>query len=131
MLLFQLVLLLEGLSHELALLPLVHAMHSLLVLPVQRGLLDDHLLVKVLLSLPDEHLSQTLLMLFNAEPLVVVDLGCGNFPLVLGVHVQDRLVDLAKLRLSHFLLELHFSLSLLVRNVAFQVGLSRLVEPLE
>ena len=102
-----------------------------MVLPVQRGLLDDHLLVEVLLSLPDEHLSQTLLMLFNAEPLVVVDLGCGNFPLVLGVHVQDRLVDLAKLRLSHFLLELHFSLSLLVRNVAFQVGLSRLVKPLE
>ena len=62
----QLMLLFECLGDKLALLPLVHKMSSILVFFIKGCLLDDHLLKQIFLGFKDKHLSESLLMLFEA-----------------------------------------------------------------
>ena len=38
-------------------------------------------------------------MLLNAKPLLVIDLGFSDILLLLGVHIEDRLVDCTHLGL--------------------------------
>ena len=61
----QLLLLFQRLSDQLSLLPLVHAMSTLLVFIVKGGLLKDHLLVDVSFGLVNENFTKTFLMLLN------------------------------------------------------------------
>lgn len=62
-------------------------MSTLLVFFVQSGLLHDHFLKQVLLGLEDQHLAQSLLMLFDSEPIFMVHLKLCNFELSLRVQV--------------------------------------------
>ena len=62
-------------------------MRPLLVLLVQGRLFHYHLLEQVLFGLKDEDFAQALLMLLDAEPLVMLDLNLGNFLLTLTMHL--------------------------------------------
>ena len=134
LLLSQLLLLLQSLRDKLALLPLEHSMRPLLVLFVEGGLLNDHLLEQVFLGLEHKHFAKTLLMFFDSQPVLVVDLSLGHVLLLLNVHVKDALVDNAKLRLLNIIFELHMRLhaTLLVSKVLhalrIQVLLGSLVQ---
>ena len=86
-LLSEQLLLLEGLADKLLFFPLVHAMRPLLVLLVQGRLFHDHLLEQVFFGLEDEDFAQALLMLLDAEPLVMLDLSLGDFLLTLAMHL--------------------------------------------
>ena len=134
LLLSELLLLLQSLSDKLALFPLEHTMGTLLILFVQSGLLQDHLLEKVLLSLKDQHFAQTLLMFLDTQPVIVVDLNFGKSSLVLTVQVKHRLVLSTELRLRVRVLvvsEVHLGLSGLITSVlGINVSLSRLVQTL-
>ena len=121
----ELLLLFEGLADQFALFPLVHGVGSLLVLLVEGRLLQHHLLVQVFLGLEDEHFAETLLVLLDPKPLLVVYLRFGHLKLLLRVHVQDRLVNGTHLRLV-LLSKVHLRLLLCV-----DVGLSCFVEALE
>ena len=75
-------------------------------------------------------------MLLDAEPLVMRDLGFGDFMLTLTVHLEDTFVDLTHFRfVADALLKMDL---LLVLGTFFttsigiiDVSLSRFVEPLE
>ena len=121
----QLLLLLQSFGNQFAFLPFEHLVSSLLILLVEGSLLEHHLLVEVLLCLKHEDFPQTFLMLLDPEPLLVVDLGFGNFSLLLGVHVEDGLVHGAHLRLV-FLSKVNLRL-----GVGIDVGLGCLVETFE
>ncbi len=84
----QLMLLLESLGDKLALLPLVHEMSTILVFLIKSCLLDDHLLKKIFLGFEHKYLSESLLMLFEAEPGVVIDLFRSDLVLVFSVHIK-------------------------------------------
>ena len=109
-------------------------MRPLLVLFVEGGLLNDHLLEQVFLGLEYKHFAKTLLMFFDSQPVLVVDLSLGHVLLLLNVHVKDALVDNAKLRLLNIIFELHMRLhaTLLVSKVLhalrIQVLLGSLVQ---
>ena len=130
LLLSELVLLFECLGDQLALFPLVHAMGTLLVLLVQSGLLEDHLLEQVLLSLEDEHLAQTLLMLLDSQPVVVIDLIFSKLCFALSMHVKHGLVLSTQpgLLVLLLVLEVNLGLSVLITSVlGIDIGLSSLV----
>ncbi len=84
----QLMLLFECLRDKFALLPLVHEMGTILVFLIKSCLLNDHFLKKILLGFEHEYLSESLLMLFEAEPGVVIDLFRGDLVLVFSVHIK-------------------------------------------
>lgn len=121
----ELLLFLESLGDKLALLPLVHGVGPLLVLFVQSCLLQDHLFVQIFFGLEDKHLAKAFLVLFDPQPLLVVNLCLGNFELILGVHIEDRLVDGSHLGLI-MVRKVHLRLT-----VSIDVGLGCLVEAFE
>ena len=131
LLLAKLLLLLEGLGDQLALLPLVHAVDAILVLAVQGGLLDDQLLKEVLLGLEDQHLAQALLVLLDAQPLRVRHLRLRRRRFLLSVLREQVPVLPAHVRrfVSLVLLEVHL-LSIL-RLVSIHLFLGDLVEAFE
>ena len=130
-------LLLERLADQLLLLPFVHAMRPLLVVLVERRLLHDHLFEQILFGLPDEDLAKALLVLLDAQPLVVGDLRFGEFVFALAVHLEHTFVDLAHFRfVNDALLKVH--LLVMLRTTIFSpsigiidVSLSRFIQPLE
>ena len=109
-------------------------MSTLLVLLVKSCLLNDHLLEKVLLSFVNEHFSEALLMLFDSQPVLMVDLGFRNVLFIANVHVQNALINDSELRLLDIISELYMRLIVAVFTIAVlsvlcvQVFLSRLVE---
>ena len=121
-LLTQHLLFFEGFAHELLLLPLVHAMCSLLVLFVQCSLLHDHFFKEVPLGFEDEHLAETLLMLLDAKPIIVTHLTFGNLLLIMAVHVQHRLVNISHLRLIGIVIALEMNLMLGIVGIEVRLG---------
>ena len=124
----ELLLFLECLSDQLAFFPLVHVMSALLVLLVQSGLLHNHFFKQVLLRFEKQDFFETLLMLFDAKPGVVVDLSLCKFNLIQTMHVKISFVLLTHLRLIFLSFEVNLRLTSLARIVGINVSLSGLIE---
>ena len=103
---------------------------TLLVLFIEGRLLHYHLFEQVLLCFVDQDFSEALLMFFDTQPSVVVDLSLGNFTFMLAVHIKNRLVDRAHLRLI-LSLEVNLWVSVLACIVGINISLSCLIEALK
>ena len=120
---------LEGLRDKFAFFQLIHFMSPVLVFLIESSLLYDHLLKQVFLGFEDKNLSESFLMLFEAEPGVMVDLLGGNFLLILSVHVQNRLVNVTQVRpLLDILREMDLRFS---SAISINVSLSGLIQSLQ
>lgn len=89
----ELLLLFEGLSHQLAFFPFKHAVCALLVLFIESRLFHNHLFEEVFLGFKDKDLPQALLMLLDAQPVVVRHLNFGQVLLVFPVQIKHRVVN--------------------------------------
>ena len=67
-----------------------------MILLIESGLLNDHLLEQVFLGFEDEHLPEPLLMLLNTKPLLVAALGLRDVFLLFRVHIKNTLVHNAE-----------------------------------
>lgn len=121
-LLAELIFLFEGFGDKFFLFPLVHPAGSVLVLKVEFGLLLQELLVEVSLGFLYKHLLELLLVLFRADPHLVVNLLLSGRSL-LSVLVDQGLVSGGHARL---LVE-----SPCVLMVPIDVSLGGFVESLE
>ena len=123
-------LLFEGLTDEFLLLPLVHAMSSLLVVLIKGSLLHDHLFKEVLFGLKDQDFAQALLMFLDSEPGIVRDLGLSNCIFTVTMHLEDRLVNLTHLGFISRVLEVNV-LAFFAALISINLSLSCLIQPLE
>lgn len=125
--------LLESLSDEFAFFPFKHAMGALLVLFVQSCLFHDHFLEQVLLRFENQNFSQPLLVLLDAEPLLMADLVLSDLLFVHLMHVKYTFVDNPELRLCGILLKVNVKLLwiviaiLMIDTMGIKIGLGRLV----
>lgn len=108
-------------------------MGALLVLFVQSCLFHDHFLEQVLLRFENQNFSQPLLVLLDAEPLLMADLVLSDLLFVHLMHVKYTFVDNPELRLCGILLKVNVKLLwvviaiLMIDTMGIKIGLGRLV----